>query len=1384
MRMLLALLLVFWPALAGAQQSDKDYLTRLIQDNLSGAGRVVDIQGFRGALSSRASLTRMTIADDQGIWLTLQGVSLDWNRAALLQGRIEITSLQAEAIDLIRPPATGTGPGLAAEASGFRLPDLPVSIAIGSLSAASVKLGAAVLGTAAEVSLQGAMQLANGEGATTLTIQRIDGTVGALSLQGSYANASRQLALNLALQEASGGIAAGLLGLPGQPSLALKVSGNGLIDQFVASVALSTNDAPRLTGTLQLTAGTTQGQPTNRFSARLAGDIAPLFAADYRDFFGQDVRLLAEGARLPDGSLQLTSLDLQARALSLTGAVTLSPDGLPARVDVAGRIAAPDGSPVLLPLPGDRRQVSAATLALQFDAAVSDRWAGSIALENLQTTGFGARSLRLDGDGTIGRAGAGRSRQADAKLSFSATGLLPADPALAAATGTELTGQGALFWTDGSPLTLTGFGVQGTDYALNLDGTLEGPDTGLRFTGNAAASLDSAARLSQIAGRPLTGALLAEAAGSYDLLTGAFDLTSRLQGENLTLSQPELDRLLRGASQITVSARRSEQGTDLRALTLTAAGLQAEMAGTLTTDRTDLRATLSVSDLAALGSSFHGALQASATITGPLASPTLALTGTATDLRIGQAQVDALLAGETGLTLQAIRQTDTIHLTSLTLANPALQASANGTVRTADLSLSLATRFTLPNLAGLLPGLQGAVFANAEITGPLVTPTLSLDGTATDLRIGQPQIDALLAGETTVALQATNGADAIHLTSLTLANAALQASASGTVKPGESRLSGRLTVRQLSTLGSGWRGGFSAEMDLAEQGRARTLTLSATGSGLGLGAPILDRLLAGPTSLALSATEDSGSITLHRFRLTNQNLDAEASGSQSPSQTTPSRDLALKARIADMGLIAPGFTGPMTLDGTLQDRGGPYGLSFAVKGADAITARVSGTTARNFRTAVLSISGQADGGLVNGFIAPRTFQGPLRYELRLNGSASFANLSGTVSTTGAVLTTELAGLVLGQMAATATLAGGRASLQASANATSGGQIAATGSVALAPGLSADLDLTLSAVTLRDPGLYQTSLTGRIAVIGPLAPGAGTLGARITGQIDLGRTEVVVPSSGMISGAVPGLQHRNEPAAVLATRIRAGLLRSAGATGSGASTSYPLDITLNAPNRLFIRGRGLDAELGGTVQLTGSTAAIQPIGEFTLIRGRLDILGKRFSLDEGLARLQGRFLPFLRLVATTSSDGITSAITLEGDANAPKISFTSTPELPEEEVLARLLFGRALTTISPLQAAQLASAVATLAGKGGEGLISRLRKGFGLDDLDIQTDAEGKSSLKIGKYLTEQVYTDVTIDENGKSNLSLNLDLTPSVTLRGSVGSEGKTGLGVFFEKDY
>ena len=125
-----------------------------------------------------------------------------------------------------------------------------------------------------------------------------------------------------------------------------------------------------------------------------------------------------------------------------------------------------------------------------------------------------------------------------------------------------------------------------------------------------------------------------------------------------------------------------------------------------------------------------------------------------------------------------------------------------------------------------------------------------------------------------------------------------------------------------------------------------------------------------------------------------------------------------------------------------------------------------------------------------------------------------------------------------------------------------------------------------------------------------------------------------------------------------------------------------------------------------------------------------------------------------------------------------------PDLPQEEVLARLLFGRGLNNISALQAAQLAQAVAVLAGRGGEGVISKLRKSFGLDDLDLATADDGTTALKAGKYISENIYTEVEIDQTGTSTINLNLDLRPGVTVKGRVGADGETGVGVFIEKDY
>ncbi|HRO16520.1 MAG TPA: translocation/assembly module TamB domain-containing protein, partial [Paracoccus sp. (in: a-proteobacteria)] len=300
---------------------------------------------------------------------------------------------------------------------------------------------------------------------------------------------------------------------------------------------------------------------------------------------------------------------------------------------------------------------------------------------------------------------------------------------------------------------------------------------------------------------------------------------------------------------------------------------------------------------------------------------------------------------------------------------------------------------------------------------------------------------------------------------------------------------------------------------------------------------------------------------------------------------------------------------------------------------------------------------------------------------------------------------------------------------------------------------------------------------------------------ITGTINLGATEFRIPSTGL-GGAqtIPDIVHLNDRPPVRATRAKAGLLPFPSADSRIAGMSSPpatppqvaarLDVTLNAPNQVFVRGRGVDAELGGRIRLTGTARNVVPIGRLELIRGRVDLLGKRFDMTEGLVELQGSLIPVIRLVAQTEQNGITTRIIIDGELRDPEIRFESSPDLPQEEVLSHLLFGRGLDRISALQAAQLANAVAVLAGRGGEGIVARLRNSAGLDDLDLATDEEGNVSVRAGKYLSRNVYTDVSVDAEGKSRINLNLDISPEITARGAVTSDGESTLGVFYERDY
>ena len=148
------------------------------------------------------------------------------------------------------------------------------------------------------------------------------------------------------------------------------------------------------------------------------------------------------------------------------------------------------------------------------------------------------------------------------------------------------------------------------------------------------------------------------------------------------------------------------------------------------------------------------------------------------------------------------------------------------------------------------------------------------------------------------------------------------------------------------------------------------------------------------------------------------------------------------------------------------------------------------------------------------------------------------------------------------------------------------------------------------------------------------------------------------------------------------------------------------------------------------------------------------------------------------------DGITVFVTVSGRISELDVSFSSQPELPEDEVLARLIFNRGINELSPLQIAQLAAAAADLAGGSETSLLGSLREAVGLDELDIVTDAEGNAAVRAGTYIQENVYLGVEAGARGTTRGTINLDITEDLKARGSVGSDGDSSLGVFYEKDY
>ena len=239
---------------------------------------------------------------------------------------------------------------------------------------------------------------------------------------------------------------------------------------------------------------------------------------------------------------------------------------------------------------------------------------------------------------------------------------------------------------------------------------------------------------------------------------------------------------------------------------------------------------------------------------------------------------------------------------------------------------------------------------------------------------------------------------------------------------------------------------------------------------------------------------------------------------------------------------------------------------------------------------------------------------------------------------------------------------------------------------------------------------------------------------------------------------------------------------------GSELTLDLDITL--PGAVFVRGRGLDSEWRGSLDVTGRADEVRLAGFLSVVRGRFDFFGKRLRIEEGNINFTGASppTPDVNITARTTVDDLDIDLLIGGSSSDLTIKLTSVPELPEDEVLARLLFGREITHISTMQALRLAQAARTLSGGGGTGdFLGRTRKFLSLDELDVRQSAEGggETNVGAGKYVSDEVYVKVEKSlgsEDGR--VMVEVEVTPSLSVESDVGLDSRTGVGVNWKHDY
>jgi translocation and assembly module TamB len=345
-----------------------------------------------------------------------------------------------------------------------------------------------------------------------------------------------------------------------------------------------------------------------------------------------------------------------------------------------------------------------------------------------------------------------------------------------------------------------------------------------------------------------------------------------------------------------------------------------------------------------------------------------------------------------------------------------------------------------------------------------------------------------------------------------------------------------------------------------------------------------------------------------------------------------------------------------------------------------------------------------------------------------------------------------------------------------------GTLSMTGTLGiLQPKLPVDLQLTAKNAQPIASALVTATVDGNLHV-------HGTARERldVDGKIEVDRATIGIPRSLPSNVAVLEVRRRGRKLAARATQLVVGL-----------------DVAVHAAPKILIQGRGLDAYLGGDLKIGGTTDTPIVSGTFDLDRGSFAIAGATLTFTSGRVSFddedpKNKFDPSLDFVATSQVTSPTTAnvtLAVTGLATAPHFTFSSDPSLPQDEILAGLLFNTNAANLSAVQLAQIGAALAILSGAGGDGgfnPILSLQKTLGLDRLTVAQDttptATGGTtnagySVAAGRYVSKRIYVEGKQSTTGTSQVQIDVDLTKHLKLQTRLGNGTATTQGTTPESD-